>query len=470
MAMATQLTRWWLASGPSHFELENWSARSNRQCFRRAGIRLVCQAKGSETVDEDGRKKRVLVMGGTGRVGGSTLRALSKGGDLHLIVGGRNREKGEALARELGGSVEFLGFDMDDPSALRAAVDGVDLVVHAAGPFQRRPECAVLEAAIDTKTPYIDVCDDQDYSVRAKAYHDKAVAAQIPAITTAGIYPGVSNIMAAELVRLNGNPKRIRYSYYTAGSGGAGPTILATSFLLLGEEAIVYVDGKIQKLKPYSARRDVDFGKGIGTKPVYLLNLPEVKSTHEVLKVPNVSARFGTYPQIWNIAMSLVASLVPKDILQDQQKVQGLVQWSDVAVRAVDGFAGERVAMRVDLECEDGKKAIGIFSHKMLSVTVGFSVAAFARAVLEGATQPGVWFPEEEGGIAESARRKLLERATEGTLNFVMNKYVLSCFQQNFNILWSLLLTKNCISAFHWNGKNHGSLEYYLINFEFSST
>jgi hypothetical protein len=34
-----------------------------------------------------------------------------------------------------------------------------------------------------------------------------------------------------------------RYSYYTAGSGGAGPTILATSFLLLGEEAIVYQDG-----------------------------------------------------------------------------------------------------------------------------------------------------------------------------------------------------------------------------------
>jgi len=98
------------------------------------------------------------------------------------------------------------------------------------------------------------------------------------------------------------------------------------------------------------------------------------------------------------------------------------VRWSDIAVRAVDGFAGERVAMRVDLECEDGKKAIGIFSHKMLSVSVGFSVAAFARAVLEGSTQPGVWYPEEEGGIAESARRKLLERAAEGTLNFVMNK------------------------------------------------
>ncbi|KAG0609523.1 hypothetical protein M758_8G191200 [Ceratodon purpureus] len=425
MAMAMQLTRWWLASGWDRFELEKWNARpmqKNAPIRRPAGLGLRCQAKTAEAVEETDSKKKVLVMGGTGRVGASTLRALAKGGDLHLIVGGRNREKGEALARELGGSVEFSRFDIDDPSALRAAIEGVDLVVHAAGPFQRRAECAVLEAAIDTKTAYVDVCDDRDYSMRAKAYHDRAVAAQIPAITTAGIYPGVSNIMAGELVRLNGKPKRIRYSYYTAGSGGAGPTSLASSFLLLGEETIVYVNGKEQKLKAYSARRDVDFGKGIGKKPVYLLNLPEARSTHEVLKVPNVSVRFGTSPHIWNLAMGLVASLVPKDILQDQKKVQSLVKLSDIAVRAVDSFAGERVSMRVDLDCEDGKKATGIFSHKMLSVSVGVSTAAFARAVLEGATQPGVWFPEEEGGIAVPARRKLLERAAEGTINFAMNK------------------------------------------------
>jgi uncharacterized protein YbjT (DUF2867 family) len=36
------------------------------------------------------------------------------------------REKGEALARELGGTVEFLGFDLDEPAALRAALEGLD--------------------------------------------------------------------------------------------------------------------------------------------------------------------------------------------------------------------------------------------------------------------------------------------------------------------------------------------------------
>lgn len=40
----------------------------------------------------------------------------------------------------------------------------MDLVIHAAGPFQRRDKCHALEAAIETGTPYLDVCDDVAYS------------------------------------------------------------------------------------------------------------------------------------------------------------------------------------------------------------------------------------------------------------------------------------------------------------------
>jgi len=39
-------------------------------------------------------------------------------------------------------------------------------------------------------------------------------------------------------------PARLRYSYYTAGSGGVGPTILETSMLLAGEEVVAFRDGE----------------------------------------------------------------------------------------------------------------------------------------------------------------------------------------------------------------------------------
>ncbi len=45
--------------------------------------------------------------------------------------------------------------------------------MHAAGPFQRRTECNVLEACIAAGVPYMDVCDDADYSQRAKKLHQK---------------------------------------------------------------------------------------------------------------------------------------------------------------------------------------------------------------------------------------------------------------------------------------------------------
>ncbi|KAG7950834.1 hypothetical protein I3843_13G136400 [Carya illinoinensis] len=371
---------------------------------------------------------RVLVLGGTGRVGGSTAIALSNlRPDLRIIVAGRNREKGASMVATLGGNSQFAEVDIENVKSLEAALKDVDLVVHAAGPFQQAERCTVLEAAIQTKTAYVDVCDDTTYSWRAKSFKDRAVAANIPAITTGGIYPGVSNVMAAELVRAsrsesNGEPERLRFYYYTAGTGGAGPTILATSFLLLGEEVAAYNKGEMIKLKPYSGMLNIDFGKGIGKRDVYLLNLPEVRSVHEVLGIPTVSARFGTAPFFWNWGMEAMTSLLPAEFLRDRSKVHELVQLFDPVVRAVDRIAGERMSMRVDLECSDGRNAVGIFSHRRLSVSVGNATAAFALAVLEGSTQPGVWFPEEPEGIAIEAREVLLKRAAQGTINFVMNR------------------------------------------------
>ncbi|RLN30426.1 uncharacterized protein C2845_PM05G06070 [Panicum miliaceum] len=143
------------------------------------------------------RAARVLVLGGTGRVGWSTATALSKlrRPDLNILIGGRNREKGKSLASKLGKRSEFVQVDIHDASMLEEALCGVDLVVHAAGPFQREDKCTVLEAAISTKTPYVDVCDDVDYSWRAKGFHKQAEASGVPAIITAGICPGVSNCL-----------------------------------------------------------------------------------------------------------------------------------------------------------------------------------------------------------------------------------------------------------------------------------
>lgn len=51
-------------------------------------------------------------------------------------------------------------------------------------------------------------------------------------------------------------------------------------------------------------------------------------------------------------------------------------------------------AMKVEVDFQSGKNSSGIFVHRYLSQSMGYSVAAFACAVLAGHTGPGVWYPE----------------------------------------------------------------------------
>ena len=53
--------------------------------------------------------------------------------------------------------------------------------------------CYFIFGSCLQQTAYIDVCDDTSYAFRAKSLQAEALAANVPAITTAGIYPGVSN-------------------------------------------------------------------------------------------------------------------------------------------------------------------------------------------------------------------------------------------------------------------------------------
>ena len=58
----------------------------------------------------------------------------------------------------------------------------------------------MLSSCIAAGTPYMDVCDDMAHSVLTRTLHERAKAAGVPCITTAGIYPGVSNVMAAHMI------------------------------------------------------------------------------------------------------------------------------------------------------------------------------------------------------------------------------------------------------------------------------
>lgn len=381
--------------------------------------------------------KKVVFVGGTGRVGSSAAAALLRQEPgVALVLAGRT-ESSFAAAVERHPSLRstscaFAACDCSDRASLASVIAGADLVVHSAGPFQGGgDECAVLDAAIANGVPYLDVCDDAEYAKTCKSKSKAAANAGVPCVTTGGIYPGVSNLMAAEMISQNrasadeaeagaNEVEYVLYNYFCSGSGGVGDTILATSYMLCGEDVVCWDKGERVVTRPATQRKVVDFGKKCGKREVFLYNLPETTSARETWGAETVKARFGTNPGLWNGAMALMANLVPKETLLSKDFARSLATFTAPIVRAVDAVVGERTAMRVDVKLKGGALAGAIYNHPRLSEAVGDATAAFCAAMLRGETDPGVWYPEEAGAVKDRAR--LLEAAAVGCDNYEMNK------------------------------------------------
>ena len=374
----------------------------------------------------------VLVVGGSGRVGGSTVRWLEEYGsrdptlDLKVKVGCRTKKSFDQAQREgvIPSHVPYVQIDWSGQSdqQIEETIDGCGLVVHTAGPFQGRTDPALLRCCIAKKIPYVDVCDEYELAMESKKLMDDAKTAKVAAVISSGIWPGVSALMAAEAkakLEAADDGKHqcdtLDFSFFTAGTGNAGPTIVSATFLLLATPALNYRNGKAIQKEPWTERRDIDFGPGVGVKPIWLLDNPDVPTTANALGVPNASSRFGTDPLPWNYLFGAMKA-IPKSLLYDRDAMQAFALFSEPIIRLVDKLVGATNAMRVDAKTADGKHVVTTrIVHSDLERCVGLATAAFCVQVLKGTIPPGIWYPAE---LPQEARSNILEAAREETINY----------------------------------------------------
>jgi len=314
--------------------------------------------------------------------------------------------------------VNFVPIDVEwSDEKIIDVIKGCGIVVHTGGPFQGRTDPALLRCCLKQGVPYVDVCDEWDLAVASKKYQDDATENGVAAIVSSGIWPGVSALMAAEAVARLGKREgtdqktceSLDFSFFTAGTGNAGPTIVSATFLLLATPVITYLNGKKTEKEPWTEQRSVDFGPSIGTKPVWLLDNPDVPTTATTLKIPRVSSRFGTDPLFWNYLFGAMKA-IPRSLLYNRDAMQGFALFSEPIIRLVDKLVGATNAMRVDATARDGEVVTMRIAHPDLEQCVGLATAAFALEVLRGTVPPGVWFPAE---LPEEPRSNILLAAKE---------------------------------------------------------
>ncbi|WP_460204988.1 saccharopine dehydrogenase family protein [Scytonema sp. NUACC21] len=337
---------------------------------------------------------RVLILGGRGRIGSSVAQDLLNHTQVEVTITGRTPDSEKHNPR-----VHYLVLDLADAGKLKEAIASSDIVIHCAGPFHYR-DARVLEMCIEKGVNYVDVSDHRSFTNKALKYHDAAVKAGVTAIVNTGIFPGISNSMVRQGVEQFDEPEKIHLSYLVSGSGGAGVTVMRTTFLGLQQSFDAWIDGKWQKIKPYSQREVINFPPPYGRTGAYWFDMPETYTLpHAYPSVKTVITKFGSVPDFYNHLTWIAAHIFPKWLMKQQGAIEFLAHVSHFMTDVTNHFSGIGVAVRSEITGQkDGKEAVfcSTLVHENTAVASGCGTGSIAQLLLDGKLKkPGVTPVEE---------------------------------------------------------------------------
>lgn len=337
---------------------------------------------------------RILILGGSGRIGSSVAKDIATHTNSEVIITGRTGK-----SKTKNSQLQFLTLDLGNIGKLQAEIAKSNLVVHCAGPFHHR-DTKVLQLCIEEGVNYLDVSDHRSYTIRALKHHEDALNAGVTAIVNTGIFPGISNSIARQCVEQFDEPEQIHLSYVVSGSGGAGVTVMRTTFLGLQNPFEAWVDSNWQTIEPYSDRETVDFPSPYGRSGVYWYDMPETYTLAKAFpRVTNVITKFGSVPDFYNHLTWIAAHVFPNSWLQNSRGIEFLSQVSHLMTDVTDRFSGIGVAIRAEVTgIKNGSSAVYCANllHENTAIAAGCGTGSIAQLLLEGRLRkPGVSTVEE---------------------------------------------------------------------------
>jgi saccharopine dehydrogenase-like NADP-dependent oxidoreductase len=336
---------------------------------------------------------RVLILGGRGRIGSNVAQDIASHTSAEITITSRNPDIAAAVSKQLGSQVRSLALDLADKAKLREAIAASNLVIHCAGPFHFR-DASVLKTCIETGVDYLDVSDHRSFTRKALDLSPAASAAGVTAIVNTGVFPGISNSMVRQGVEKLDQPERIHLSYLVAGSGGAGVTVMRTTFLGLQKPFTAWIDGQWVEIKPYSDREVVDFPAPYGKSGVYWFDMPEAFTLPEAFPVKTVITKFGSVPDFYNHLTWIAAHVFPKSWMQRRSAIEFLAHVSHYMTDVTNRFSGIGVAIRSEVTgLKDGQQAsyCSTLIHDNTAIAAGCGTGSIAQLLLSGKLKhPGV--------------------------------------------------------------------------------
>lgn len=245
-----------------------------------------------------------LLYGANGYTGRLIARFASRYG-LQPVLAGRNAAAVTALAGQL--QLPYRIFSLDDTAALKAALQDVPLVVHAAGPYDQTAGIMV-EACLATHTHYMDLNGDHDVFDHIRTYDAAAKAANIMLLPGAGFDVVPTDCLALWLKKQLPDATALQLAFNTIGGALSRGTAL-TSLLKAGRPGAVRKQGRLV-FEPLGKRGlAVSFP---GERSFFAMSLPwgDISTAYYSTGIPDIEVYYGVKKAFWHVL-----------------KAQGLYNW-----------------------------------------------------------------------------------------------------------------------------------------------
>jgi len=359
--------------------------------------------------------QKILILGGRGRIGNSVAQDLLAHTKAKITVTGRQVTPEVTAIQKTQPQVQFLALDLADQEKLKQTIASHDLVIHCAGPFVYR-DASALKTCIETGVNYLDVSDNRAFTRKALAYREVAERSGVTAIVNTGIFPGISNSMVRHDVEQLDETDRIHLSYLVAGSGGAGITVMRTTFLGLQKPFEAWIDNQWQMVKPYSEREKIKFPAPYNNAGVYWFDMPEAFTLVDSFPVKTVITKFGSVPDFYNHLTWIAAHIFPPSWIKNPGGVEFLSHVSYRMTSVTDNLSGIGVAIRSEVTGQKDGKPTTVCStlvHENTAVAAGAGTGSIAEMMLMGKlNKPGVW-PVEQALSTELFKERMQSREIE---------------------------------------------------------
>jgi short subunit dehydrogenase-like uncharacterized protein len=224
--------------------------------------------------------------------------------NLHPTLAGRREEVLKPLAAKL--NYPYKIFDVNDDSALIAALKEVKVVVNAAGPFQFTAR-QIIEACLRTGTHYLDINGDIAVFEFIKQYDDAAKQAGIMLLPGAGFDVVPTDCTALLLKKLLPDAVSLKLAFATLG-GGLSHGTATTMVTKLGKGGAVRKNGKITSVPLGQKGMWVDFG----VKKLFVMTIPwgDIATAYFTTGIPDIESYTAISPKLYRLL-----------------KLQGLFNW-----------------------------------------------------------------------------------------------------------------------------------------------